>query len=131
MESSQTSVHTFGPEYEQLLLRLHEALKRAPEFALQFPDPTAAHRMQARVRSYIRALKRDGNRPDLIGLCADVSSRLAGSAIVFYRAANAPDAIMLRHALGLSPGFADGSDTRGVIAPSTHLDTLKRIRERK
>lgn len=125
----------YGPEYEQLLLRVHEGLQTKAEFAVQFAEGRVAHSIQARTRAYFRALQASSDRPDLVAMCSNLSSRLAGSALVFYRREDAPDAMALRDALGLTKGFADGVDTRGVLAPdsslSSHLDKLKEIRKRK
>lgn len=121
----------FAPEYEQLLLRASAALQSNSECPVQFATPRIANSVQARFRAYVRALKSSNDRPDLTAAATNISSRIAGSALVFFRREDSVDAMAIRDALGLSPGFADGSDTRGVIAPSTHLDTLKRIRERK
>lgn len=121
----------FPPEYEQLLLRAATNLPSCLEWAVQFTTPKIAESVQARYRAYVRAIKGSTDRPDLASVATNISTRVAGSALVFFRREDSVDAMAIRDALGLSPGFADGSDSRGVIAPSTHLDTLKRIRERK
>lgn len=121
----------FLPEYEQLLLRAAASLQSDNEYPIQFATPKLANSVQARFRAYVRALKSSNDRPDLTAACANISTRIAGSALVFFRREDSVDAVAIRDALGLAPGFADGADNRGVIAPSTHLDALKRIRERK
>ena len=122
----------FQPEYEQLLFRATDVLgKGHAEFAVQFATPKIANSVQAKFRAFVRSIKSTNDRPDLAAVCVNVSTRIAGSALVFFRREDSVDAMAIRDALGLAPGFADGSDSRGMIAPSTHLDTLKRIRERK
>ena len=121
----------FNPEYEQLLLRASAALSSNSEFPVQFTTPKIANSVQARFRAYVRALKSTNDRPDLTAAAANISTRIAGSALVFFRREDSVDAMAIRDALGLAPGFADGMASSGVITPSTHLDTLKRIRERK
>lgn len=124
----------FGPEYEQLLLRVHEGLQHGTEFTIQFNSQNVADTVRSRAYAYMRALK-DGTRPDLSAIANQFSIRRAASALVFYRKSDAPDAVALREALGLADGFADGTSTTGVIAPQTglssHLNKLREIRERK
>lgn len=120
----------YGPEYEQLLLHAHEALQSRAEFTVQFASPTIANRIQAKFRAYVRALKASTTRPDLCALCVDVSTRVAGSALIWFRAENSEDCVAIRAALGLSRGFSD-TNSAGVIVQSGHMEKLKRIRERK
>lgn len=121
----------FLPEYEQLLLRAAHALQSNSEFAVQFTTDKIVNSVQARFRAYVRSLKSTGDRPDLTAAATNISTRVAGTALIFFRREDSVDAMAIRDALGLSPGFADGSDTRGVIAPNTHLDRLREIRNRK
>jgi hypothetical protein len=129
------TLESFGDEYEQLLLRVHEALENQKEYAVQFDESGTASSMRTRVYQYFKALRNSTSRPDLTALCTNVSLRTAGAALVFFHSSDTTDKIALRKALGLSDGFADGTDTRGVIAPqsglSSHLDKLASIRSRK
>lgn len=126
------NLDAFGPEYEQLLLRAHEGLKHSAEFAIQFAECSIADSIQFRYRAYVRALKASTTRPDLVALCSDLSTRTAGSALVFFRRANSADCVALRAALGLADGFADTSGP-GIIAPpmKTDADRLRELRASK
>lgn len=126
---------SYGPEYEQLILRAdHELSTGREEYAVQFDTPNIARAIRTRAYGYFKALRNDGKRPDLTGICTNLSMRIAGSALVFFRCENSVDAVAIRNALKLEIGFAD-VETRGVIAPesglSTHMERLKEIRERK
>ncbi len=129
------TLENFGPEYEQLLLRAHEALQNKPEFAIQFASNNVAASLRTRAYGYFKALRTSNSRPDLCAISTGLSMRVAGSALVFFRRENSADAIALREALGLAEGFADGGANAGVIVAdnglSSHLDHLRRIRERK
>lgn len=120
----------YGQEYEQLLLRVHAGLSDKTEYAVQFSEARVAHRVQARFRAYVRALRDSADRPDLTVLCADLSTRLASSALVFYKKEDSEDAVAIREALGLSREFAETSQP-GLVAPSNpHMDKLQSIRQR-
>lgn len=130
--STKPTPADFGPEYEQLLMRAYYGLQhQAGDFVVQFAEHKIASSVQAKFRAYVRSIKNTTMRPDLAYLIDNISTRIAGSALVFFRREDSVDAMAIRDALGLAPGFADGTASSGVIAPSTHLDTLKRIRERK
>lgn len=126
---------SYGPEYEQLLLRAGEALNSTNEFAVQFADNNTANSIRTRTYGYFKALRSNATRPDLCAVCSGLSMRVAGSALVFFRRENSADAVALRHALGLADGFSDGNQSAGVIAPnsglSSHLEKLEAIRSRK
>lgn len=123
---------TFGPEYEQLLLRAHEGLKTKPEFAVQFADTSIAASIQFKYRKYVRSLKEHATRPDLVAICSDLSTRTAGSALVFFRHSNSADAVAIRAALGLADDFSAVSGP-GIIAPpiKTDVDRLRELRASK
>ena len=130
-----TTLKGFGNEYEQCLLRAHNALSTgAEEYVIQFASPNIATSMRGRVYAYFKALRNSTERPDLTALCTDVSLRCAGSALVFFRSEDALDRVRMREALGLQPGF-DAVETRGVIAPDSSLtanmEKLTAIRKRK
>lgn len=131
---TKPGIESFGPEYEQLLLRAVEGLKHSHEFAVQFAETSIANSVQIRYRTFVRAIKESDTRPDLAALCADLSTRTAGSALIFFRRADSADCIALREALGLSEGFAESGST-GVLAPSsplqTNLERLQQIRVAK
>lgn len=128
---TKKALESYGPEYEQMLLHAHEHLQRGEMFEVPFATEGIATTIKMSVYRYFQALRESPKRPDLAALCAEISMRTTNNMLVFFRRGDSLDAIAIRNALGLAPGFADGSDSRGVIAPSTHLDTLKRIRERK
>ncbi len=132
----KTDLKSFQPEFEQLLLRANECLHSpGAEFTLQFASSNLAASLRHRMYQYFKALRECVDRPDLTEIAQDISMRTAGSALVFFRNADALHARAIREALGLSDGFADGTDTRGVIAPqsglSSHLQKLDEIRSRK
>ena len=133
----KTDLPSFGSEYEQLLLRAHADLITAGkgEFTVQFENPNIALSMRGRVYAYFRALRQSTARPDLTALCDGIGIRAAGSAMVMFRDEDALDRVRLRNALGLAPGFDQGIEIRGVLAPesghSSNLDRLREIRERK
>lgn len=126
---------SYGPEYEQLLLRAAEALKTKDEFAVQFDSNNVAASLRTRTYGYFKALRSCNNRPDLSAISSGLSMRIAGSALVFFRRENAADVVALRAALGLADGFNDNGENAGVIAPnsglSSHLEKLEAIRSRK
>lgn len=112
----------FGPEFSQLLLRVDAAfLKGADEFPIQFDTQKTAHSLRFRVYSYFQALRQSGDRPDLTAMCTNLSMRVAGSALVFYRRGEDKESEALRNALGLEKGFADGPSTPGVATAPTVL----------
>lgn len=132
----KNTLDTFGPEFEQLLLRADHALRNgSPEFAVQFSSPNLAAKLRFRAYAYFRALKSSPDRPDLTAMCTDLSIRTASSALVFFRTQDSADARALRTALGLPEGFADTQRITGVIAPSSghsaNLEKLNEIRNRK
>ncbi len=123
----------FGKEFEQMLLRVDKAfLSGADEFPIDFATHKLAHALRFRIYSYFNALRVCGDRPDLTAMCTNLSMRIAGTALVFYRKGDDKESEALRNALGLEKGFADGPSTHGVAAPSTtltyNLEELARIR---
>lgn len=131
--ADRKTLDSFGPEYEQLLLRAHTELNSptnvALEFTVQFADVKVSSSVQMKFREYLRVLRRSSQRPDLVAISMPISTRVAGAALVFFRRENSVDAIAIRHALGLADGFADngGGD---VLAPqSGHTDAVSRLRQ--
>jgi len=123
----------FGPEFEQMLLRVDKAmLQGVDDFPVQFGAQTIAHSLRFRIYQYFQALRASGDRPDLTAMCSGLSMRVAGSALVFYRRGEDKESEALRNALGLEKGFADGPTTPGVTvaesALTTNLEELARIR---
>jgi len=123
----------FGPEFQQMLLRVDKAfLAGADEFPIDFATHKLAHALRFRIYSYFNALRVCGDRPDLTAMCTNLSMRIAGTALVFYRKGEDKESEALRNALGLEKGFADGPTTHGVAAPSTalsgYLEQLAQLR---
>ena len=123
----------FGKEFEQMLLRVDKAfLSGADEFPIDFATHKLAHALRFRIYSYFNALRVCGDRPDLTAMCTNLSMRIAGTALVFYRKGEDKESEALRNALGFEKGFADGPTTHGVTAPSTtltyNLEELAHIR---
>ena len=130
-------LESFGPAYEQLLLRAYNKIfvEKEEEFTIQLPNPKVANSIRMRMYTFFRVLDKSGTRPDLSFQCKYLSMRLAGSALIFYHVNEDVESKILREALGLAPGFDEGLDTRGVLAPesghSSNLDRLREIRDRK
>lgn len=125
----------FGPEFEQLLLKIDKAMSSgADESTIQFATQALAHSLRFRIYQYFQALRASGDRPDLTAMCSGLSMRVAGSALVFYRRGEDKESAALRDALGLEKGFADGPSTPGVATPDTvlsaNIDQLMAIRAR-
>lgn len=123
----------FGPEFEQMLLRVDKAfLCGADEFPIDFGTHKLAHALRFRIYSYFNALRVCGDRPDLAAMCSGISMRIAGTALVFYRRGEDKESAALRDALGLEKGFADGPSSHGVLESVTplteHLAHLASIR---
>jgi len=123
----------FGKEFEQMLLRVDKAfLSGADEFPIDFATHKLAHALRFRIYSYFNALRVCGDRPDLTAMCTNLSMRIAGTALVFYRKGEDKESEALRDALGLEKGFADGPTTPGVMESVTplseHLAHLASIR---
>ena len=130
-----TDLSTYGPEYEQLLLRASAALANSSEFAVQFESGNIATSIRTRTYGYFKALRSSNTRPDLTAISSNISMRVAGSALVFFKREDAVDAIAIRRALSLPDGFASTGANEGLMVPesslSSHLDKLNSIRERK
>lgn len=125
----KTDLASFGPSYEQLLLRAHEALSSGRgDFTVQFEAPNIALSIRGRTYAYFKALRSSKERPDLASLLDGISIRTAGSALVFFRRGDELDEIAIRNALGLSRnGNMLGS--RGLLTPqSSHTDALERLK---
>ncbi len=129
-------VESYPPEYEQLLLRAHEATSLGDgQFLIPLESSSAAHSLKAKVYSYFSALRGEATRPDLTILAHDLSLRVQDKSLCIFRKEDSWDAEALRSALGLSKGFASTGSTTGVMAPSSGqseaLEKLKAIRSRK
>lgn len=129
------SLENYGPEYEQLLLRASNGLsQKSSEFVVQFERPDIATSIRARTYGYFKALRTSNLRPDLSALATNISMRIAGSALVFFRRENSEDVVAIRNALGLDAGFAEHGGIAGVVAPTSGqtdaLDRLRAIRNR-
>lgn len=126
---------SFGPEFEQLLLRAHSHLLQGhDEFPIDFTSQSLASSLRFRVYSYFKALRDSTSRPDLTALQTPLSLRVQGCTLFIYRRGEDTDAMALRIALGLPKGFADGPrDSDVLLAPTTldkHRERLRTIRDR-
>lgn len=130
----------YGPEYEQLLLRAYTHLQSHPgqDFTIQLEAPNVSASLKAKVYAYLRSLRKENARQDLIAMAGTLSLRCAGCAIVFFRREDSWDARALRDALGLGEDFTkDAAEARGVVIPprpqaveSPH-EKLMRIRKQE
>jgi hypothetical protein len=93
----------------------------ADEFPINFATHKLAHSLRFRIYSYFNAIRTSGLRPDLAAMCTNLSMRIAGTSLVFYRRGEDKESEALRNALGLEKGFADGPSTHGVATPDTPL----------
>jgi len=93
---------SFDSTYETLLTRADSVLRAgASEFPVDFGDPKIAHQVRFRCYQYFKALKSSPARPDLVAMAQGLSLRLAGGALVFYRADYDSTADAIRAALRL------------------------------
>lgn len=122
------TLRDFGPEFEALLTRADAALRSGQsEFVVDFLDSKAAHSVRFNCYAYFKALRNDRARPDLVVACQDLSMRLAGGALVFYRSNDSNAAAAIRAALNL-PKIDDVLTTIAPMA-STLDGNLERLRE--
>jgi hypothetical protein len=122
----------YGPEYEQLLLQAHS--KAANGHAVPFESTAQARSLQFRVYAYFTALRKEALRPDLIKLSEELSMRVEGNNLCFFRKEDSWDAIAIRNALGLEKGFAELGGTQvAIAAPAKEamLDKLTELRKGK
>jgi hypothetical protein len=123
----------FGPEFETLLTRADGALRAGQaEFIVDFMNVKAAHSVRFNCYAYFKALRLSSSRPDLIVACQDLSMRLAGGSLVFYRSNDSTAAAAIRDALNL-PKIDNGATTFSP-RPSTldaNLDKLRGLRGEK
>lgn len=118
----------FGPEFEALLTRADAALRSGQtEFIVDFMNAKAAHSVRFNCYAYFKALRLSSSRPDLIVACQDLSMRLAGGSLVFYRSNDSTAAAAIRDALNL-PKIDNGATTFSP-RPSTLDGNLERLRE--
>lgn len=125
-----TKLTSYGPEYEQLLLRYASAVPSAGvDYTLQFETPNAAESMRKKLYAYFQALRVDATRQDLLGIADSLSIRCAGSALVLFPVEDSWDAQALRKALGLEKGFQELGGP-GIVAPRTSQTSMQeRLRE--
>lgn len=132
----KTTIDSFRPEFEQLLLRAHAHLSTgAREFTVTFASQKVSASIRARTYQYFAALRASTSRPDLVALCEDLSLRCNNEVLVFFRAEDSLEATHLREALGLERGFSDATPSHGMLAPESsltrHTDRLREIRANK
>lgn len=130
----------YGPEYEQLLLRAYTSLQTRPgeDYTIQLETPNVSASLKAKIYAYLRSLREENARPDLVAMAGTLSLRCAGCAVVFFRRQDSWDARALRNALGLDEDFAqDAAESSGVVIPArpdvveTPHQKLMRIRSGK
>lgn len=128
-----SQLHDFGPEFEQLLLRVDKSMAGGrEEFVIDFADPKIAHALRFRIYGYFKALRSCAARPDLTAMSTGLSMRLAGCSIVFYHRGEDKETAALRDALGLEKGFEATPGHAAVLAPTSpltdHLTQLRAMR---
>jgi hypothetical protein len=122
---------SFGPEFEQLLLRAYDHLKAGnDEFSVDFASQTLAHNVKFRCYDYFKALRESTLRPDLVGCCTNLSMRTVGTSLHFYRKGDDAASAAIRAALSLPKDFADGPTRADILTAPTALDkNLERLAE--
>lgn len=121
------TLRDFGPEFEALLTRADAALRSGQaEFLVDFLNAKSAHSVRFNCYAYFKALRNDRARPDLVVACQDLSMRLAGGSLVFYRSNDSIAAAAIRSALDLPK--IDGPLTTSAPLASTLDGNLARLR---
>lgn len=123
-----TQLKDFGSEFEELLRRVDKAMREGrPEFSIDFAEQKIAHSLRFRILKYFKALRSTTDRLDLTSMAEDVSVRVVGCTLHFYRRGDDKDAAALRDALGM--------DRSAPIATPSTLDSnrelLRQIRQSK
>lgn len=126
MPRSQRTV-TYGPEYEQLLLRAHGWGDLG--YQVNFDSATMARFLRSKVYAYFKALRKEGDRPDLIKMSDELSLRVEGMSLHFFRREDSWDAVALRNALGLEKGFAELGGTQVAVSPAAKAAMLEKLTE--
>ena len=94
----------YPPEFEHLLRAC--TAPGADALLIQLPNPVLALSLRSRFYAYLRALRVEGTRPDLIQLetVATVSAVHGNPcALRFHLVSNSPDLAAVRAALGFAP----------------------------
>jgi hypothetical protein len=121
-----TQLKDFGQEFEELLRRVDKAMQSGhEEFSVDFAARKIALRF--RIYKYFKALRSCSDRPDLTAMSTDLSMRVAGCTLHFYRRGDDKDAAALRDALGIDRQTP-------INHPSTldsNLELLRQIRKTK
>lgn len=123
-----TQLKDFGPEFEEILRRADKAMQSGrEEFSVDFAQQKIADALRFRIYKYFKALRSCSDRPDLTAMCTDLSMRVVGCTLHFYRRGDDKDAAALRDALGM--------DRSTPIATPSTLDSnrelLRQIRQSK
>jgi len=121
-----TRVITYGPEYEQLLL-LSFADPEGKSF--DFGSYSVASAMKAKVYAYWKALRTEGNRPDLMEKADLLSMKVDGRFLVVFRRTDAWDRGLLRAAMGLEKGFEETLPQGVLVAKSPTDELVERLKE--
>lgn len=122
------TLRDFGPEFEAILTRADTALRTGQsEFIVDFIDSKAAHTVRFNCYAFFKAIRASSERPDLVVACQDLSMRLAGGSLVFYRSNDSTAAAAIRNALNL-PKIDNLLNTQSP-RPSTLDGNLERLRE--
>jgi hypothetical protein len=123
-----TQLKDFGSEFEELLRRVDKAMREGqPEFSIDFADQKIAHSLRFRILKYFKALRSTTDRLDLTSMAEDVSVRVVGCTLHFYRRGDDKDAVALRDALGMGRSAP-------IATPSTldsNRELLRQIRQSK
>jgi hypothetical protein len=123
-----TQLKDFGQEFEELLRRVDKAMQSGhEEFSVDFAARKIADALRFRIYKYFKALRSCSDRPDLTAMSTDLSMRVAGCTLHFYRRGDDKDAAALRDALGIDRQTP-------INHPSTldsNLELLRQIRKTK
>src|SRR5579859_5420539 len=97
-----TQLKDFGKEFEEILRRADKAMQSGrEEFSVDFAQQKIADALRFRIYKYFKALRSCSDRPDLTAMCTDLSMRVVGCTLHFYRRGDDKDAAALRDALGM------------------------------
>jgi len=124
-----TRPQAYGPEYEQLLLTAHAAATRTGSWLCPMAQgPSHAHALKRKVHAYFAALRKAGDRPELIAQADRLSLRVTGPALEFFLREDSWDSVAIREVLGLPKGFAELGGAPVLAPPTAHSDMLEKLK---